>query len=99
MVLYLNMSENSCTFCQVTGIAMLALAIYLRMDPSTNHLVTTSHTQEVRMYHLICYILIGVGAVMTFIGFLGCCSAFQESRCMLGAVSPTVSSLLDSSCT
>lgn len=68
----------------VTGIAMLALAIYLRLDPSTNHLVTTSHTQEVRMYHLICYILIGVGAVMTFIGFLGCCSAFQESRCMLG---------------
>lgn len=68
----------------VTGIAVLGIAIYLRMDPFTNHLVTTSHTQEVRLYHLVCYILIGAGGIMTFIGFLGCCSAFQESKCMLG---------------
>ncbi|XP_063066767.1 tetraspanin-1-like [Engraulis encrasicolus] len=29
------------------------------------------------------YLLIGLGSVLTFIGFLGCCGAIRESRCML----------------
>uniref|UniRef100_A0A2K6LLM7 CD81 molecule n=1 Tax=Rhinopithecus bieti TaxID=61621 RepID=A0A2K6LLM7_RHIBE len=30
------------------------------------------------------YILIAVGAVMMFVGFLGCYGAIQESQCLLG---------------
>ncbi|OXB70999.1 UNVERIFIED_CONTAM: hypothetical protein H355_003422 [Colinus virginianus] len=30
------------------------------------------------------YILIGAGALMMLVGFLGCCGALQESQCMLG---------------
>lgn len=33
------------------------------------------------------HILIGVGAVMMFVGFLGCYGAIQESQCLLGTVS------------
>lgn len=33
------------------------------------------------------YILIGAGALMMLVGFLGCCGASQESQCMLGLVS------------
>lgn len=33
------------------------------------------------------YILIGAGALMMLVGFLGCCGAVQESQCMLGLVS------------
>lgn len=33
------------------------------------------------------YLLIGVGAVLLVIGFLGCCGAVRESRCMLLTVS------------
>lgn len=33
------------------------------------------------------YILIGVGSVMMFVGFLGCYGAIQESQCLLGTVS------------
>lgn len=33
------------------------------------------------------YILIGAGALMMVVGFLGCCGAVQESQCMLGLVS------------
>ncbi|XP_058236797.1 tetraspanin-1-like [Hemibagrus wyckioides] len=29
------------------------------------------------------YLLVAVGAVLTFIGFLGCCGAFWENQCML----------------
>lgn len=32
------------------------------------------------------YILIAVGAVMMFVGFLGCYGAIQESQCLLGTV-------------
>ncbi|XP_037530331.1 tetraspanin-1-like, partial [Nematolebias whitei] len=31
----------------------------------------------------ISYLLIGVGAVLLVLGFLGCCGAVRESRCML----------------
>lgn len=33
------------------------------------------------------YILIGAGALIMVVGFLGCCGAVQESQCMLGLVS------------
>lgn len=35
----------------------------------------------------ICYVLVGVGTVLMVIGFLGCCGAIRESRCMLMTVS------------
>lgn len=38
------------------------------------------------------YILIAVGAVMMFVGFLGCYGAIQESQCLLGTVSHSLSS-------
>lgn len=38
------------------------------------------------------YILIAVGAVMMFVGFLGCYGAIQESQCLLGTVSHSLTS-------
>lgn len=35
------------------------------------------------------YMLIGAGALMMVVGFLGCCGAIQESPCMLGLVRAT----------
>lgn len=32
------------------------------------------------------YVLIAIGAVMMFVGFLGCYGAIQESQCLLGTV-------------
>ncbi|XP_077380830.1 tetraspanin 34a isoform X2 [Festucalex cinctus] len=39
--------------------------------------------QEVSQVANVGYLLIGVGAVLLVIGFLGCCGAVKESRCML----------------
>ena len=32
------------------------------------------------------YILLGAGALMTIVGFLGCCGVLRESQCLLGTV-------------
>ncbi|KAI0235200.1 CD9 antigen [Lamellibrachia satsuma] len=63
---------------------LLGLAVYMRIDPNTNHYVKAGYSTEINTFHIICYILMASGGVMTFVGFLGCCGAFQESRCMLG---------------
>ncbi|XP_025937402.1 CD9 antigen isoform X2 [Apteryx rowi] len=39
---------------------------------------------RLQLYFLGVYILIGAGALMMLVGFLGCCGALQESQCMLG---------------
>jgi hypothetical protein len=69
----------------VSGMVLLVAGIYLRMDPQTNHVMTAAYADNVRLFHLLCYVLIGFGSVVTFVGFLGCCGAFQESRCMVAA--------------
>lgn len=49
------------------------------------------------LYVFVCagvYILIGAGALMMVVGFLGCCGAIQESPCMLGLVCTTFLSFM-----
>jgi len=68
--------------------AMLIGGIYLRMDQHATHVVIASYAADhVHVYHWFCYSAMAAGALVTFIGFLGCCSAYQESRCMLATVS------------
>ena len=45
--------------------------------------------KEVRDFsatHIFCYAVIVLGAIMTIIGFIGCCGAAMESQCLLGTV-------------
>jgi Tetraspanin family len=70
--------------------ALLVLGIYMRMDVHIGHVMNASYGDKVFVFNIMCYVMIGAGAVVTFIGFLGCCSAFQESSCMLGTVSPEI---------
>ena len=72
---------------QVSGMVMLTGGLYLRMDSEVNHMMTAAYAEDVQIFHWFCYVAIAAGAFITFIGFLGCCSAYQESRRMLSAVS------------
>ncbi|XP_062928543.1 CD9 molecule a [Mobula hypostoma] len=66
----------------LAGIAVLAVGLWLRFDQSTKHIFEVeSHPST---FYTGVYILIGAGALMTIVGFLGCCGAIQESTCMLG---------------
>ncbi|XP_019745926.1 CD9 molecule a isoform X1 [Hippocampus comes] len=66
----------------LAGTAVFAIGLWLRLDPKTKGLFEGQDSPYV--FYTGVYILIGAGALMMVVGFLGCCGAIQESPCMLG---------------
>ena len=62
---------------------VLGCALWLFFD--TLHYLQVAQTNE--EYYRGTYLLMGVGILMTVVGFLGCVGACRESPCMLGTVS------------
>ncbi|XP_072241876.1 CD9 molecule a isoform X2 [Leuresthes tenuis] len=69
-------------FFWLAGTAVFAIGLWLRLDPKTKGLFEGPDSPYV--FYTGVYILIGAGALMMVVGFLGCCGAIQESPCMLG---------------
>ncbi|NWW78293.1 CD9 protein, partial [Climacteris rufus] len=69
-------------FLQLAGTAVLAVGLWLHFDSQTKS-VFELESNDTKFYTGV-YILIGAGALMMLVGFLGCCGASQESQCMLG---------------
>ncbi|XP_072375072.1 CD81 antigen-like [Scyliorhinus torazame] len=70
----------------LAGGVVLGVALWLRHDPKTTSVLETHFADKTApsTFFIGVYILIGVGAVMMIVGFLGCYGAIQESQCMLG---------------
>nr|XP_004668739.1 CD9 antigen [Jaculus jaculus] len=66
----------------LAGIAVLAIGLWLRFDSQTKSIFEQENNNS--SFYTGVYILIGAGALMMLVGFLGCCGAVQESQCMLG---------------
>ncbi|XP_072453114.1 CD9 antigen-like [Notamacropus eugenii] len=66
----------------LAGIAVLAIGLWLRFDSQTKSIFEQEENNS--SFYTGVYILIGAGALMMLVGFLGCCGAVQESQCMLG---------------
>ncbi|XP_024070105.2 CD9 antigen [Terrapene carolina triunguis] len=64
------------------GTAVLAIGLWLRFDTQTKNIFEMESNNS--NFYTGVYILIGAGALMMLVGFLGCCGAVQESQCMLG---------------
>jgi len=67
----------------LAGLAMVGVGIWLRVDPNGVKKYVESD-QSFEMLYTASYVLIGVGAVVLVISFLGCCGAIKESSCLLG---------------
>ncbi|CAH1785467.1 unnamed protein product [Owenia fusiformis] len=65
------------------GCAVLAVGIWVCVDPKFNQYVTNAATFQ-SLFHGA-YILIAVGLMMMLLGFLGCFGAVRESQVLLGA--------------
>ncbi|XP_048829136.1 CD81 antigen-like [Brienomyrus brachyistius] len=70
----------------LAGGLILGVALWLRHDNQTSRLLMLQlgDQQAPSTFYISVYILISVGAVMMFVGFLGCYGAIQESQCLLG---------------
>uniref|UniRef100_A0ABI7W5R1 Tetraspanin n=1 Tax=Felis catus TaxID=9685 RepID=A0ABI7W5R1_FELCA len=74
------------TVSLLAGGVILGVALWLRHDPQTTNLLylELGDRPAPNTFYVGIYILIAVGAVMMFVGFLGCYGAIQESQCLLG---------------
>ncbi|XP_030057073.1 CD81 antigen [Microcaecilia unicolor] len=70
----------------LAGGVILGVALWLRHDPQTTGILYLEMEDKAApsTFFIGIYILIAVGAVMMFVGFLGCYGAIQESQCLLG---------------
>ncbi|XP_053304818.1 CD81 antigen [Spea bombifrons] len=70
----------------LAGGVILGVALWLRHEPKTSNLLIQQigDKQAPGTFYIGIYIVIAVGAVMMFVGFLGCYGAIQESQCLLG---------------
>ncbi|XP_034542996.1 tetraspanin-1-like isoform X2 [Notolabrus celidotus] len=70
----------------LAGGAILGIGVWVKVD-SDSLLGILSSVEDapsgLSVLVYVSYLLIGVGAVLLIIGFLGCCGAVRESRCML----------------
>uniref|UniRef100_A0A8B9L962 Tetraspanin n=1 Tax=Astyanax mexicanus TaxID=7994 RepID=A0A8B9L962_ASTMX len=70
----------------LAGCVILGVSLWLRHDQKTSSLLDLKYedASAPNTFYISVYILIAVGAVMMFVGFLGCYGAIQESQCLLG---------------
>uniref|UniRef100_T1JI90 Uncharacterized protein n=1 Tax=Strigamia maritima TaxID=126957 RepID=T1JI90_STRMM len=78
----------------ICGAAVLGTGIWLAIDKKSMLTIlkatealsedpTVQNFNAPSVLEQAAYILIGAGAIIFLLGFLGCCGAFQESKCML----------------
>ncbi|RVE69073.1 hypothetical protein OJAV_G00074030 [Oryzias javanicus] len=70
----------------LAGAAILGVGIWVKVDSNSILSFITklqNAPQELNQALNVGYLLIAIGAVLVLIGFLGCCGASKESRCML----------------
>ncbi|XP_052416639.1 CD81 antigen [Carassius gibelio] len=70
----------------LAGCVVLGVSLWLRHDNKTSSILELKYegAEAPSTFYISIYILIAVGAVMMFVGFLGCYGAIQESQCLLG---------------
>ncbi|XP_016091404.1 tetraspanin-1-like [Sinocyclocheilus grahami] len=70
----------------LAGAVILGVGIWVKVDSGSilNFLQNIQGAPgELGQVLNVGYLLIAVGAVLLILGFLGCCGAIRESRCML----------------
>lgn len=71
---------------KLAGAVILGVGIWVKVDSSSFFGIldgVDGIPAEVSSLLNISYLLIAAGAVLLVIGFLGCCGAIRESKCML----------------
>ncbi|XP_041441568.1 tetraspanin-1 [Xenopus laevis] len=65
------------------GVAVLGIGIWVKVDGGSFLQILGSAAPQLMQVVNVGYLCIAVGGFLILIGFLGCCGAIKESRCML----------------
>jgi len=72
----------------LSGVALLVLGIWIVADPTVENNLRVIEEPDgktgMMMTKYLAYALIGIGGLVFLIGFLGCCGALKENKCLLG---------------
>lgn len=69
----------------LSGCAILGIGIWMTVDSSVlDQIEVLNVDTDDPMLEYAAYILIAMGCFVFIVGFLGCCGAIKESKCMLG---------------
>ena len=66
---------------QLAGLAILGIGVWTKVDAGQFDSFLGNSG-----YSLSAYMMMAAGAFVAIVGFLGCCGAIKESRCLLGLV-------------
>ncbi|KAJ7408656.1 Tetraspanin-2 [Willisornis vidua] len=69
---------------ELAGLAVIAFGLWLRFGGAMADFATDKKSPE--YFFMGLYVLVGAGAIMSAVGFFGCCGAARESQCLLGAL-------------
>lgn len=70
-------------FWQVGGLALAAVGIWLSVDRDVFLQILGIFSLDVLHFVNAGFFFIAIGGVMALLGFLGCCGAKKESKCLL----------------
>ncbi|ELT93393.1 hypothetical protein CAPTEDRAFT_20913 [Capitella teleta] len=69
----------------LSGACVLGVGLWLLLDDNASKVFDLAiEASGDNTLKTACYILIGIGAFVFLVGFLGCCGAIRESKCLLG---------------
>lgn len=68
---------------QLAGGALLGVGIWVSVDGTSFVRVIGPVSSQAMQFVNIGYFCIAIGAVLVLLGFLGCCGAQKESKCLL----------------
>ncbi|XP_022439700.1 tetraspanin-2 isoform X2 [Delphinapterus leucas] len=67
----------------LAGSAVIAFGLWFRFGGPMKDFSSEDSSPE--YFYMGLYVLVGAGALMMAVGFLGCCGATRESQCVLGS--------------
>lgn len=86
ILFYCSVSIHPLMSQQLAGAAVLGVGIWVKVDSASFFSLLDKipgATEELNQVLNVGYLLIAVGGVLLVLGFLGCCGAMKESKCML----------------
>ncbi|ETE66149.1 Tetraspanin-1, partial [Ophiophagus hannah] len=76
---HLNQTVNT----KATKATLLGIGIWVTVDSKSFLNIFAALSASVLQFVYVGYLLIAIGAVLFLLGFLGCCGAQKESKCLL----------------